>query len=136
MDEACSPNQSAAPNSSSRYPTSAPYLFRIGAAWITISGKRLAAVVHVRLRHVPKWVWGKEPGYAKLKAQKRYDPTNAPDARAIVSDHIAAEMERLGWTVSYQEPGIYSDITTRGGAEPPSEAAVESARKEPDDQQA
>jgi hypothetical protein len=71
---------------------------------ITISGKRLAAVIYVWLRHVPKWVWGEEPGYAKLKAQKRHDPRSAPDAQAIAADHIAAELERLGWEVSYEEP--------------------------------
>jgi hypothetical protein len=46
-----------------------------------------------------KWVWGEEAGYARLKAQKRHDPRSAPDARAIAADHIAAELDRLGWTV-------------------------------------
>jgi hypothetical protein len=102
---------------------------------LTISGRQLAATIQVWLTHLPKWIWGEEPGYAKLKAQKRHDPRHAPDPQEIVSEHIAAELERLGWTVSFPAPGAYSDLTSRATAEPPSGAAVESARKEQDDQQ-
>jgi hypothetical protein len=34
---------------------------------ITISGRQLAVIISVWLRDLPKWVWGAEPGYAKLK---------------------------------------------------------------------
>ncbi len=61
-------------------------------------------MIHVWLEHLPKWCWGEEPGYAKLRAQKRHDPMRAPDPQAMVADHIAAELERLGWEVTYEEP--------------------------------
>jgi hypothetical protein len=33
----------------------------------------------------------------------------------MAAEHVAAELERLGWEVSYPEPGRYTDITTQGG---------------------
>jgi hypothetical protein len=71
---------------------------------IRISGKQLAIVIKVWLRAVPEWCFGEEPKYAKLKAQKRHDPFAEPDARSIISDRIAAEIDRLEWEVTHPSP--------------------------------
>jgi hypothetical protein len=80
-----------------------------------ISGRQLAVIISVWLRDLPRWVWGDEPGYAKLKAQRR-ETGPEPDGRMMAAKHVAAELERLGWEVSYPEPGQYTNITTKGGA--------------------
>ena len=79
---------------------------------ITISGRKLATVISVWLNHVPRWVWGEEPTYARLKAQRR-ESGPAPDGRKIAAEHIAAELERLGWEVSYPEPGQHVDLASK-----------------------
>jgi hypothetical protein len=62
---------------------------------VIISGKQPAVVIGVWLRKVPDWVWGEEPGYARLKKEKRHNPLEAPDPRLIVATHVAGELERL-----------------------------------------
>jgi hypothetical protein len=47
---------------------------------------------------------GRGAGYAKLKAQRR-ETGPEPDGRMMAAEHVAAELERLGWEVSYPEPG-------------------------------
>lgn len=75
---------------------------------VVISGRALAVVIAGWLRRVPKWAWGKEPNYEKLKAEKRHGPFDEPNPRMIAAELIAAEMERLGWEVSYKRPaGTY-----------------------------
>lgn len=71
---------------------------------ITISGKQLASVISVWLRRAPKWVWGKDPAYERLRAQKRHDPAQEPDPRKEVAALIAAELDRLDWQVTYEAP--------------------------------
>jgi hypothetical protein len=71
---------------------------------IVIAGKQLANVIYVWLRHAPDWVWGKQPSYERLRAQKRHDPACEPDPRHEVAVLIAAELERLEWEVSYEQP--------------------------------
>lgn len=71
---------------------------------IVIGGKQLANVIYVWLRHVPRWVWGTDPAYERLRAQKRHNPAEEPDPKGEVAEHIAAELERLGWEVSYPKP--------------------------------
>lgn len=71
---------------------------------IVVAGKQLANIIYVWLRHAPGWVWGKEPAFEKLKAQKRHDPRQEPDPRHEVAELIAAELERLNWEVSYEQP--------------------------------
>jgi hypothetical protein len=80
----------------------------------TISGRQLAVIISVWLRDVTKWVWGNEPGYSKLKAQRR-ETGPEPDGRVMAAEHVAAELERLGWEVSYPEAERYTDSTTQGG---------------------
>jgi hypothetical protein len=47
---------------------------------------------------------GSEPEYAKLKAQRRGTGLE-PNGRMMAAEHVAAELERLGWEVSYPDPG-------------------------------
>jgi hypothetical protein len=84
---------------------------------IVVAGKQLANVIYVWLRHAPGWVWGSEPSYERLKAQRRHDPANAPDPRQEVSELIAAEIERLNWQVSYEGREPYRDITGAGSGQ-------------------
>ena len=77
---------------------------------IVVSGAKLAAILYVWLRDAPHWVWGKEPGYERLRAQRRHDPNAEPDPKREVANLLAAELERLDWTVSYEERGnIFAD---------------------------
>jgi hypothetical protein len=72
---------------------------------IRIEGKQLAVVIAGWLRALPKWVWGEEPGYAKLKKEWRHDASSAPDPKRMAADLIAEKLHDLGWDVSYDEKG-------------------------------
>ena len=72
---------------------------------IKIEGKQLATVIYVWLRAVPKWAWGEEPDYARLKKQKRHDPSKEPDPQHLAAELIAAKLQELDWEVSYEERG-------------------------------
>ncbi len=52
---------------------------------IEISGKALANVISVWLMRAPKWVWGTDPDYERLRKQKRHDPSAEPNPRGIVA---------------------------------------------------
>jgi hypothetical protein len=84
----------------------------MGRPRVTISGRKLATVIAVWLNHVPRWVWGQEPIYARLKAERR-ESGPAPDGRMIAAEHIAVELERLGWEISYSEPGGHLDLASK-----------------------
>ena len=73
---------------------------------ITIGGKKLADVISVWLLDIPPWMWGKDPAYERLRAQRRHQPEDEPSPRHEVARHIAAKVEKLGWEVSYPEPGV------------------------------
>lgn len=70
-----------------------------------MEGKQLATVIYVWLRALPKWAWGEEPGYARLKKQKRHDSFKEPDPKRLTGDLIAAKLQELDWEVSYEERG-------------------------------
>ena len=78
---------------------------------IKIEGKQLATVIYVWLRAVPKWAWGEEPDYARLKKQKRHDPSKEPDPKHLAAELIAAKLQELDWEVSYEERGnIFQNV--------------------------
>jgi hypothetical protein len=72
---------------------------------IKIEGKQLATVIYVWLRALPKWAWGEEPEYARLKKQKRHDRSKVPDPQHLAAELIAAKLQELNWEVSYEERG-------------------------------
>lgn len=77
---------------------------------VALDRGKLVPVLKGWLRRAPAWVWGKEPGYEKLRAQKRHDPSAEPDPKRIVAELIAEEIDRLGWEVSYESKrDIFSD---------------------------
>lgn len=71
---------------------------------IEISGDRLAVVIAVWLRDIPEWMWGMDPAYERLKAQRRHDPSQAPNPRKEVAALIAKKLEELNWKVSHPQP--------------------------------
>ncbi len=94
-----------------------PYSFLM-AKRVLIGGQRLANVITIWLRRLPDWMWGKDPSYEKLRAEKRHDPAAEPDPRRATAELIATELERLEWQVSYEESeSIFSDQPPRS---PPS----------------
>ena len=70
---------------------------------VALDRSKLVPVLKGWLRRAPEWVWGKDPGYEKLRAQKRHNPNAEPDPKRMVAELIADEIERLGWEVSYEE---------------------------------
>lgn len=70
----------------------------------TLSRKELETAISVRFRHAPKWVWGKDPAFEKLKAERRQNPEDEPVARQIAAAMVADMFEELGWEVSYEPP--------------------------------
>ena len=53
-----------------------PYAYDAGMVKrVVLDRAKLVPVLKGWLRRAPAWVWGKEPGYEKLRAQKRHDPT-------------------------------------------------------------
>jgi len=72
---------------------------------VVISRRALAVVIAGWLRRMPKWAWGKAPSYEKLKAEKRHGAIPEPRPHMIAAELIAAELDKLGWEVSYPKPG-------------------------------
>lgn len=70
---------------------------------IAVPPDKLPPILKVWFRDLPPWVFGKDPAYEKLRAQKRHDPTNEPDPRRMIADLIAAKFAELGWEISYEE---------------------------------
>ena len=96
---------------------------------IRIEGRQLAAVIYVWLRSLPRWVWGEEPGYARLKKQKRHDPSKEPDPKQLTSELIAQRLEELGWTVFYDQPensfqGVGEGLSAAPGPDPATRPAL------------
>lgn len=80
---------------------------------ITVSGKQLAIVVAIWLRRLPKWVWGKDPEYEKLKSTRRHNADEEPDPKRLAAELIASRIDELGWEVSYEEQGnMFADRTS------------------------
>jgi hypothetical protein len=81
---------------------------------IKIEGKQLATVIYLWLRALPKWAWGEEPDYARLKKQRRHDPSQEPDPQHLAAELIAAKLQELDWEVSYEERGnIFQHVAER-----------------------
>lgn len=85
---------------------------------IKIEGKALAIVVAIWLRRVPKWVWGKDPHFEKLKKNgRRFSADDEPDPKRMVADLIAERLAELDWTVTYEERvNEFSDRTSAAGS--------------------
>lgn len=61
-------------------------------------------MIAVWLNAAPKWWWGTDPNYERLRAQRRHDASQEPDPRRWTADLIANKLDELDWEVTYGEP--------------------------------
>ncbi len=81
----------------------------------------LTPVIRVWFMHAPKWVWGKDPDFERLKKSKQwYDPSAERDPQRIAAEIIVSEMDRLGWRMCQPNLGA-SDELLKGKREECSE---------------
>jgi hypothetical protein len=70
---------------------------------IKVNEKQLAAAIAGWLRHIPKRVWEQFIEHKILQHYKR-SSLSAVQLESEIANHVASEMTRLDWQVSYPEP--------------------------------
>ena len=71
---------------------------------IDVPWDELAVAIRLWVRSTPALIWRADEQYEQLKAQKRHDPTRAPDPRGDLAAYLADRFARLDWRVTRPEP--------------------------------
>lgn len=87
---------------------------------IDVDWDELATAVRLWIRSAPALIWRADEQYEQLKAQKRHDPSRAPDPRGDLAADITDRFARLDWRVSWPEP---SPVVDASSGAPSSKAA-------------
>jgi hypothetical protein len=81
---------------------------------ITVSIDELGEAIRLWIRASPRHIWRPDELYEALKAQKRHDPSKAPDPRSDLAAWITDKFARANWEATRPVPELVVDKTGTG----------------------
>jgi hypothetical protein len=73
---------------------------------IPVSIEELCTAIRLWIRASPRYIWKTDELYEKLKAEKRHDPSRAPDPQGDLAAYITDRFARQDWQVTRPEPDV------------------------------
>ena len=71
---------------------------------VVVTPEKLQTAITIWLRVAPRHVWRKYEAYERLKADKRHNSEEAPDAQKELADYLAAQFKQVRWEITHAAP--------------------------------
>lgn len=71
---------------------------------IKVGIEELGVAIRLWIRASPTGIWKRDELYESLKAEKRHDPSKAPDPRGDLAAYITDRFARANWEVTRPAP--------------------------------
>lgn len=79
------------------------YVFRMTESRINVTEDELDMAIRLWIRLTPPHIWRVDEAYERLRAEKRHDPSKAPDPKRDLAAYIVAKFRQAGWEIT-REP--------------------------------
>ncbi len=70
---------------------------------VVVTPDKLITAILIWLRIAPKRIWRKSEEYERQKAEKRHNPSEAPDPHGELAEYLAGQFQEAQWEVTHPE---------------------------------